>query len=489
MTISFDGIGSPRVPFIAVEIDASQASQGPALLTYRALLIGQKTSAGTALANSLHIVTSVEQVITLAGRGSMLHRMAIGWFAVNRATEVWIGVLADNGAGNEAEGTITVTGPATADGTIALYIGGVRITVGVASGDTDIDIADAIDTAINDATDLPFTSAVVDEVVTATFRHKGLVGNGHDIQHSLTTGESLPAGVGLTIVQPTGGTSNPTLTSLIAAMGDIWFNVIAHPYTDATSLTAIEQELASRNGPMRMIDGLAITAANSAFSTLVTLGDSRNSPHSVIVAPSGVNAHTPSMERAAEVAGLLAFYGSADPARPFQTLAMVNERPVAQADRWTLEERDQLLRHGIATTRVEAGDVVQLDRIITTYKTNAAGGADTAYLDATTLLTLMYLRFSFRARIQAKYPRHKLVDDGTRVGAGQAVITPKIGKAEALGWFREMETLGLVENFDQFKDDLIVERNVTDRNRLDFFLPPDIANQFIVGATKIGFRL
>ncbi len=31
-----------RVPFNAVEFDNSQAQQGPALLAYRALLIGQK---------------------------------------------------------------------------------------------------------------------------------------------------------------------------------------------------------------------------------------------------------------------------------------------------------------------------------------------------------------------------------------------------------------------------------------------------------------
>jgi phage tail sheath gpL-like len=52
-----------------------------------------------------------------------------------------------------------------------------------------------------------------------------------------------------------------------------------------------------------------------------------------------------------------------------------------------------------------------------------------------------------------------------------------------------METLGLVENIEQFKTDLIVERNVQDPNRLDFLLPPDLVNQFIVGAAQIQFRL
>jgi phage tail sheath gpL-like len=52
-----------------------------------------------------------------------------------------------------------------------------------------------------------------------------------------------------------------------------------------------------------------------------------------------------------------------------------------------------------------------------------------------------------------------------------------------------MEDLGLVENGDQFKADVVVERNASDPNRLDFVLPPDIINQFIVGAARIDFRL
>src|SRR5947207_4516334 len=109
MSISFSSIPSAlRIPFVAVEFDSSQASQGPALLAYRGLIIGQKLSTGTATANTLVRVTGVDQVITLGGRGSMLHRQAISWFASNKSTEVWIGVLADDGSGVAATGTIVV---------------------------------------------------------------------------------------------------------------------------------------------------------------------------------------------------------------------------------------------------------------------------------------------------------------------------------------------------------------------------------------------
>lgn len=491
MAISFNSVPSNlRVPFVAVEVDNSRASQGPALLSYKALLVGQKTSAGTAAANSLHRVTSADQVLTLAGRGSLLHRMAIAWFAANKSTETYIGVVEDNGAGVAATGKVVFAGTATADGVVSYYIGNDRVDVAVSTGDTAADVAAALVDAVGENLDLPVTAAVdgsVDEEVDFTFLHKGTAGNELKMRVNYQDGEELPAGITATITQLASGATNPVLTSLIAAMADEWFQVIAHPYTDATSLTALENELADRFGPMRMIDGVAFTAKNDSVANMGTLGDGRNSPHSAIFATQ--NSPTPSYEYAAHAAGVIAYHAQIDPARPFQTLPLPYVLAPVESDRFSLEERNQLLFDGISTTKVAAGDMVQLERSITTYKTNAAGASDTSYLDVTSMLTLLYLRFSFRNQILSRYPRHKLANDGGRYGAGQKIITPKIGKAEAVLWFRQMEELGLVEGFDQFKADLVVERNPQDPNRLDFLLPPDLINQFIVAGVQLQFRL
>lgn len=492
MAISFNEVPSnQREPLVAVEFDSSNAQQGPALLAYRGLIIGQKLAAGSAVADTLVKVSGVDQVIALAGRGSMLHRQYLAWRASNKSTETWLGVLADDPAGVAATGTIEVLTAATADGTIAFYLGGERITVGVHAGDAVADIATAIAAAINANADLPVTAAAALGVVTLTYRHKGLAGNSYDVRHSFRDDEELPAGVTLTITamgSAVAGTSNPSLANLIAAMANFWFQIWTHPYTDATNLGAIETELARRAGAMVGMDGLAITSMAGTFSALTTLGSARNARYSSIVPQPGKNPLTPPMEFAAETAGLVALYGAADPARPFQTLAYSRAIAPAEADLWTAEERNLFLFDGISTTKVAAGNVVQLGRVITTYQKSPSGADDTAYLDATTVLTLLYLRYDFRNRMQTKYPRHKLANDDARFGAGQAVMTPKLGKAEALAWFREMETLGLVEGFDQFKRDLVVERNA-DPNRLDFSLPPDLINALIVTAAKLQPRL
>lgn len=491
MPISFNEIpANNRVPFVFAEFNNSFASQGPVQLAYKGLLIGQILATATIAANTYARVTSPEGAAVLAGEGSMLHRMALAWFANDNTTEVYIGALADDVAGVAAAGSILFAGPATAAGTIVLYIGGERLTVGVASGDTADDVATAVAAAITAETSLPVTAAVNGvntDTVDITFRHKGAVGNSYDIRLNYYDGEALPAGITATITDMAGGATNPDMSALLAALGDEWFNILALPYTDANSLTDLEAELSDRFGPLRMIDGVAFTATNDDLSTAGTLGDSRNSPHVSIV---GTNqSPTPVFEYAAAVAAIAAFYGQIDPARPFQTLALSRILAPAKADRWTNQERNILLYDNIATTRVDAGGNVVVERLVTTYSESASGAPDTSYLDVNTLLTLMYIRYDFRAYILNKYPRHKLANDGVRIGPGQAVMTPKVGKAEAVVKFRQWEELGLVENFAQFKSDLIVERNLTDPNRLDFFLPPDLINQFRVAGVQIAFLL
>ncbi len=490
MSISFNQIPNGlRVPFVAAEFDSSRASQGPSTLDLKALIIGQKMAAGEGVANSLERITSADDARRIGGAGSMLHRQAIAWFASNTSTELWLGILDDPGAGVAASGTITVTGPATAAGTIALYMSSKRIQVGVADAATPTEIAASIAAAINADTDLAVTALAAAAVVTVTVKNAGLAGNGYDMRDNYRDGARLPDGVGLAYVAIAGGTAATDLAPLIATMGDTWYHILSHPYTDAPSLTTIETEMASRFGPLRMIDGVAITSASGTFAELAAIGAARNSQHSVIAVQPGKLPVTHAPEFAAEVAAVVAAYAPQDFARPLQTLPMRHAVQPAEADLFNFSEHDQLLKSGIATTKDSAGGVVRLERLITTYQTNSSGADDTSYLDITTLLTLMYLRYSFRTRMMLKYGRHKLADDDANIGVGQAVITPKAGRGEAVGWFTDMELLGLLEGKDQFKRDLVVERNASDPNRLDFLLPPDLINQLLVTGVQIAFRI
>lgn len=485
--ISFNNISDVRVPFIAVEFDNTKAQQGPAIQPFQTLILGQKLSGGSQAELTPITVSSEAQARTLFGAGSMLQWMVKKYLENDLVTEIVAIAVDDLLAGVKATATLTVTGPATADGTIALYIGGKVVNVAVLSGDVQNAIAAAINTAINADTDLQVTSTVLNNVVTVSAKHKGLVGNEIDIRLNYYDEEATPAGVSIAIVAMAGGTGNPDITNLLAAIPEEQYNTIVNPWTDSSNLGKLETELAARFGPMLAIDGVAIATKFGTLGSLQSLGNGRNSPHSCISGPAKSAPNTP-WEWSAARAGQVAKSAQIDPARPFQTLPIIGVLAPKQSDLFLLSERNTLLFDGIATDKVVAGQP-QIERLVTTYQVNAAAQADTSYLDAETLYTLSYLRYSFRARMALKFPRHKLADDGTRFGPGQVVVTPSVAKAEAISLFGDWELAGLVENADQFARDIIVERNASNPNRLDFLLPPDLINQLRNVAAQIQFLL
>lgn len=488
MPISFNSIPiNLLVPGTYIEFDNSRAVQGLPVMPSRIIVFGQKLAAGTAAADVPVLVTRPAQAVTLFGRGSMLAQMFAALKKANPLTETWAIPQADNPAGVAATGTITIGGAPTAAGTLTVYVAGTAVQVAVATTDTPATIATALQAAIADLPDLPVTATVNAAVVTLTANHKGLAGNDINVRTLYYPGDALPAGLTVAIGAMAGGTANPSLTASIAALGDDWYTSWAVPYTDAASLAAIDAELTRRWGPMVMAEGIAFSGANGSVGTLTTLG---STPNEQLLSIMGANG-APNMPWvwAAVYAAQAEYYGNIDGARPLQTLPLTGILPPAKVDQFIFEERNLLLGDGIATWKVDAGGNVLIERAVTTYRLNAEGLPDTSYLDVETVRTLMYLRWSLRNRIASKYPRYKLADDGTLFGAGQAIVTPKVIRNEIIAWFSELETVGLVEDLDQFKEDLLVERDGSDPDRVNALIPPNLVNQFRTFAGQIQFIL
>ncbi|ABE45640.1 phage tail sheath subtilisin-like domain-containing protein [Polaromonas sp. JS666] len=486
MPVSFNAIPiSLRTPGQYIEFDSSRAQQGLPVQPHKIMVFGQRLATGLVVAGVPTRITSAAQAEAAFGRGSMLSHMFQRLKLANAYTESWACASDDNGAGVAATGTIVASGAPTESGTLNLYIGGRQVQVAVAAGQTAAQVATAIQAAVAASTDLAVTGAVAVATVTLTARHKGECGNFIDIRPNYYFGERTPKGLVITITAMTGGTGNPDAATPIAAIGAEQYQTVIMPWTDAANLVKLETELAARFGPLVMKEGQAFAAASGTHASIDTLVAARNSPH-VSIMGSGKSPNPP-YEWAAVLGAVDAF--EPDPARPRQTLVLTGLMPPAEQDRFTQTERNIHLTDGAATFIVDTGGRCLIERLTTTYKTNSFGVPDIAYLDIETMRTIAYLRFSVRSRIGLRFPRHKLANDGTRFGAGQAIVTPKIIRAELLALFREWELAGLAENFDQFNTDLIVERNGSDPNRIDAIIPPDVINQLRVFAGQIQFRL
>jgi phage tail sheath gpL-like len=495
MAISFDQIPTNwRVPLVYAEIDSSMADRSAPAMPYKVLVIGQATATGAPILTPERF-TSAAQVAATFGANSLLAAQADFWFKNNTTTEVFYVAVPDP-EGSKASVTVTLAGSATVGGVVSLYIGDDLIDTYLPPGTAAAAAATLIASSIN--THGRWTAAVATSVITITAPSIGAVYNGVTVRVGYYNEQAIPEGLSVTyggtapaaaspspaykisaalagtvafygnqdparpfqtlsikgVLPPlktglcgqlSGGTGVPNLSLLYAALGDDeWYHFFVNPWTDQASLVSLKEEAERRFNAMLDKPTHILSAVNGTHSQLGTNGDLHNSPH-------------------------LTLFGAGGP--------------------FTKQENNLLLYDGISTYFINPDGGMSIERLITTYKVNVWGAEDKAYLDLNTLLTIAYLRYSYKNWMAKVFPRHKLCDDSTNFGVGQAMATPSMIKAETFAWFKSMEEIGLVEGSEQFKDNLIVERDPNDTCRVNIQLPPDLVNQLRVMAVKVSFRL
>lgn len=491
MSVSFNTIPSGiRVPLFYAEMDNSAAAT-PTNQT-ASLLIGQMVEGGKAVADQPVFVSTPAMAKELFGRGSMIARMVEAYRKVDSFGQLVVIPVAD-GAGTAATGKITVTGNAAESGTISLYIGSDRVQVAIPNGTSAEQAAKAISDAITLNKDLPVKAQNSAGAVTLTAKNKGTLGNDITIALNLRgaiNGEKAVTGLGVEIEKMSKGATDPDLVKALAAMGDEQYDFIGMPYCEAATLDKLAEKMNDTSGrwsPFQMIFGHVYSAKRGDVNTLTTFGKNRNNQHETIV---GVEPSLPThtAEVLAAYVARTAVFISADPARPTQTGVLTGVMASPAGSRFVQNERQTLLENGIATLTTTVGSVM-IERAITTYQKNASGDADASYLDSETLHTSAYVLRQMKSIITSKYGRHKLASDGTRFGAGQAIVTPSVIRGELIALYRRLELEGIVENADLFKKYLIVERNINNPNRLDVLFTPDYVNQLRIFAVLNQFRL
>lgn len=490
MAISFASIPvGIETPGVYAEFDSSNAQQGPSIQEHVVLMAGQRLSTGTKAAGSIDVITSASQAREFYGAGSMLARMAEVFLAENKINQLNCIALDDDGAGVSAAGDIDIDVTTAEAGTFSVNIANRTYSVAVDAGDTATEICAALVAAVTADDDRQVDAAVNggdDSICDLTYRHDGEVGNEIDIRQNPDI--DLPAGVTISITAFNGGTTNPDNAPVITAMGETQYHEVIIPYTDTTTLDLYRVEMQDRWGPLRQNDGHVYSAKKDSLANQLTFLDGRNNEQETVFMADTTHPNGPH-EMAANLGAVIAKEAQADPARPFQTVTLTQLSGAEESELFTRSERDQILGDG-GTTFVQNAGVAAIERVKTTRKTNSFGAPDTSLADLNPKLTLSYLRYDFRTRFAVKFPRHKLAGDSVRPGPGQKVITPSLAKAEAIAIFRQwQDDLALVEGLDQFKNDLIVERNSQDPNRLDFLLPPDLINALRVTGVQIQFLL
>jgi len=464
--------GTMYKPQKTAEIDRTLAAKSLLLSNrHRLALIGQMLASGSATAGELHRIFSAEEAAALWGYGSHMHLMTIAALTANKRVEL-IGVgVDDDGGGVAATATATFTGPATGDGTGEAWIGYQKITWAISSGDSADDIAAAFDAACDKVPSLPVTASTVTAVVTLTAKNKGTLGNEIKFSCAVTA-----AGAGVTPTVFASGATDPDLTTtldvLLAPGHQYEPTLIVVSLNDSTALADLKTHLNNVADPQEMRYAHGFAGFTGTISAGTTLAAGANNWWSQIVTFEG--SRSLSYEIGAAVTAVVA--SEEDPARPLQTLAVAGIDPPQDVDdRYTNAEQEVLLENGVTPLEVGPGEEVQIVRVVTTYRLDAQSAPDFSGFDYNIPATLAYIAKDLVAAQKREFPRSKLT---ARTEKAVASLIKHRG--------RMWEQHELIENWDEYAEAVLVERNATDPARLDTQLFTDVVWGLRVIANKIS---
>lgn len=484
MPISFDRIPAAlRYPGAYVEIDGSQAGLGgdiPAVL-----LVGQKLASGTAAAGEIVRIGSVADAVDKAGAGSMLAQMAARYRAIDPVLDLYMLPYADLPAGVQATGTLTVTAAPTASGTLAVYVAGRRVQVGITAGATAAAVATAIAAAITDAgDDIPVTAAAVGAVVTLTSRHKGSCGNDIDLRLSLYQ-EPIPAGLAVTIAAMSGGTGNPDTGDLTAILGQQWYRYVALGFADASTLAAWHAESQLRYAPPIQAGFRAFAAFRGDYLAAAAFGEAKNCEHIAMLA-AGINP-TPTWEAAAITAAAAAPRLFNSPVQSLEGAALTGMVAVDYFD-WT--QANSLLFSGMSVMQVGRDGSCSIKRLISLYQYRADGSSDDAYLDINAAEVMERIRYEQRIGAIQRFVGSAAARSPEGYRPGLRITTVDEVRAYLLSLYQLtlMQEYGWVQDYSYYKANLIVEQDPDNPSRFNYRDTPVILSPFYVLAGRSQFR-
>lgn len=509
MTIVFNNI--PRkigVPGAYFEFDGRFARTGLNGRTVRVLMFGfMDETSGTANMNVPYLVNSQRQADTLFGQGSMLASMFGCASSENQFDEIHL--IAVEQVGVEAEFTATFTGAPTDSGYATLYVGTDRYQVPVLTTDTITTIADALVAEIADNPDATYTATAAAGVLTIKMNFKGEIGN--DLQVStFYEDEALPEGLDCVIANSVAGVGVPDVSDAIVTIQNLDYTDVAFPFTDDANMDLIEAEADSRWLPLPAAGSLGsgekdfhiYSAFRGTESEIATWHEDRNNQHVTVMAlepkttvtgTEYMGSRSPVWLVSAAYAGMVAYYSGQDPNGNLQNIQFLCLQGAPKPSRFPFYVRNRLiLNHGMATYKYSIdgmGDDLLLERATTCCRFTLTGQRTDAEMDTETQKLNSFLRYDLRTFLLTIYPRHKLADDGPRVSRNSNVTTPNRIRAQIFTRAQLWADNGYIENLDDFKAFLAVERSTFDCNTVNILVRPDHVNQLRVFAGQFLYKV
>ena len=466
-----------KISFPKTTVNKLPATLSAGVEGQKILVLGQKTSTGSAIAETLIKGVSKADINTKFGQGSMLAGQLNSIFKIftdsqsDKLPRVDVIAMDDAGAGVVAESTITITGTgnASTDGVLKVKICGTEYSLTITEGDTISELGALLNTEITNA-DNPFSNAETGNIVTLTARNKGTIANDFPISMSGVSLDGSDYKIGnitVVITAFTSGATNPTMTDVFDVIEEERYQTINAPIQLGTDYitTLLDNRFNVTND---ILDGVYIGCQIDTLSALKVVGNALNSQSVVIIGDrkyaDGNNLGGALKEidyivsaQVSAVRALRKTEGSnivnITPAVANGSLdgeggIAINSLPYANTPLNDLE----VIETGLGFSKVEAGElnetgisilgnnkvdnIVLLGEIFTTYKTDVAGNEDTTWKFLNTVdemsASAEYIFVNFKKRfVQSRLTAGSLK-------AGRNVANEQVLKSYMLQLFIEL---------------------------------------------------
>jgi hypothetical protein len=230
------------VPLTAVEIRFGMGPSGGSGGPYTALIIGNKTSAGTASTNIVYPneTTSMgteADVISLFGPGSEAHRLYRKFVQVNQSTQVYIIAPPEDVSAVAGTLTLTLATTATAPGVLRTFVEDEFVDVPIATGDTPSAIATAAAQKINNQTTWAVTCTPSSATYVINSKNLGPRANEIRVRAVMLGAPGMTVSGAATSTPLASGATADSWTTALAAIAPFRFYYIISPSSSISGTT------------------------------------------------------------------------------------------------------------------------------------------------------------------------------------------------------------------------------------------------------------
>lgn len=488
-----------------VEINFAQGVAAGSEGAYEILLLGNKTSAGSATVDtvvygpdSLVPMQTEADVIALFGAGSEIHRMWRRVTKINKTTTVRALAITES-AGTAASGTIVLANAATGDGTIRVWVGDEFVDTAVASGDAVDDIGADVVANINAMTHWPVTATYTSgsDTITITAKLKGPRGN--QIRYQAATigsiGTTLTGGATDTALS-SGATADSNSTALSTISTDRYYYIVSAA-GDATQLGALVTQVNTMAAASTGIRQRVFAGSVDSLANATTIATGRNAARAEIVWQK--SSDWTEAELAANQAALAALFETKP--KPRTNFCNFGQR-TADQPYWVVPAQRLASAHASATDIksalnnglspvgvVKKNGATYLANRITTRSLNGSQN-DYRIRPAHKVTICDFFADDLQAVITQRFGDKKIGDDVPQ-GApplGPEFVTPDRMRSAVIGMINTYDANG---NWDpagatRMKESLVVQRQESNRTRMGIRISAEPVDNYEQGLVQIN---